>query len=382
MQLNIAGKHREALQKISTAIETNPSVADFHVLRGALHRKLSDFNAAIDDFLLALDKCDHDEEDPVYLNAQRQLLLTYNDFAVECFGKAFYEEAIILLNKAIKGDKTEKSLYVNRGDCFFKQNELTFALQDYHQALELDSLDTVIKARISVIHNELGVGHYQEKNYSDAEGKFDLALQYNPSVGQYYISRSRARYMNENIVGAREDLLVGLLLAPNNEDILSILSRLFPGKSVADVISSPAAMHAKDKISHLVSTNGPVKLNPIPSSCIDQTFDDSHKEDKTWRVENTESCFSMCMDEREFYAEQVTEKRKVEYQVKDALFNRKPLRYNGSRIQPLPPPVSKPRYGKYLGNRPILCSAGSKKGKSSTNWKTFSLGLGGLANVG
>ena len=33
MQLNIAGKHREALQKISTAIETNPSVADFHVLR-------------------------------------------------------------------------------------------------------------------------------------------------------------------------------------------------------------------------------------------------------------------------------------------------------------------------------------------------------------
>ena len=33
MQLNIAGKHREALQKISIAIETNPSVADFHVLR-------------------------------------------------------------------------------------------------------------------------------------------------------------------------------------------------------------------------------------------------------------------------------------------------------------------------------------------------------------
>lgn len=33
MQLNIAGKHREALQKISIAIETDPSVADFHVLR-------------------------------------------------------------------------------------------------------------------------------------------------------------------------------------------------------------------------------------------------------------------------------------------------------------------------------------------------------------
>ena len=33
MQLNIAGKYREALQKISIAIETNPSVAEYHVLR-------------------------------------------------------------------------------------------------------------------------------------------------------------------------------------------------------------------------------------------------------------------------------------------------------------------------------------------------------------
>ena len=83
--------------------------------RGALHRKLNDFNAAIDDFLLALDKCDHNEESPVYSSAQRQLLLTYNDFAVECFTKGFYDEAIILLNKAIKGEKNEKGLYINRG---------------------------------------------------------------------------------------------------------------------------------------------------------------------------------------------------------------------------------------------------------------------------
>lgn len=33
MQLNLMAKHREALQKISIAIETDPAVADFHVLR-------------------------------------------------------------------------------------------------------------------------------------------------------------------------------------------------------------------------------------------------------------------------------------------------------------------------------------------------------------
>ena len=86
--------------------------------RGALQRHLADFNAAIDDYLLALDKTDHDESSPVYIEAQRQLLLTYNDFAVECFTKGHLEEAIILLNKAIKGEKKEKGLYINRGGQF------------------------------------------------------------------------------------------------------------------------------------------------------------------------------------------------------------------------------------------------------------------------
>ncbi|KAK3728661.1 hypothetical protein RRG08_041846 [Elysia crispata] len=407
MQLNIAGKHREALQKISIAIETNPSVADFHVLRGALQRKLHDFNAAIDDFLLALDKCDHQEEDPVYINSQRQLLLTYNDFAVECFGKGFFEEAIILLNKAIKGEKSEKSLYVNRGDCFFKQSELTFALQDYHQALELDPLDTAVKARISVVHNEFGVEQYQEKNYKEAEDKFTLALQYNPQVGQYYISRSRSRYMMEDTAGARDDLLMGLILAPTNEDVLSIVSRLFPGKSVADVINSPAARAAQMKLNHLVSTNQPVKLKPIQgrgnytetgTEILSEAFlalEDvsaesegdlaadqgeaeapvSQRQPKVamWdQASTTSTGYAMCVGEKEFYDTQVQEKRKVEFKVKDALTKRKTLRYMGARIQPLPPPQPPAVRQK---KKPAV------HGRGAYNWRTFSLGIGGIQNV-
>lgn len=408
MQLNIAGKHREALQKISIAIETNPSVADFHVLRGALQRKLHDFNAAIDDFLLALDKCDHQEEDPVYINSQRQLLLTYNDFAVECFGKGFYEEAIILLNKAIKGEKTEKSLYVNRGDCFFKQSELTFALQDYHQALELDPQDSAVKARISVVHNEFGVEQYQDKNYKEAEEKFTLALQYNPHVGQYYISRSRARYMMENTQGARDDLLIGLILAPTNEDVLSIVSRLFPGKSVADVINSPAARAAQVKLNHLVATNQPVKLQPIQAQgnftdtgtdYVSEAFfaldigsgesqpnvaeghvegeedqlNQSPPQQSMWDQASTVSTgYAMCVGEKEFYQTQVQEKRKVEFKVKDALTKRKTLKYMGARIQPLPPPQPPP-----IRQKKKVALAG----RGAYNWRTFSLGIGGVQNV-
>ena len=51
-------------------------------------------------------------------------------------------------------------------DCFFRQEEFNFALQDYHQALELDPHDETIKSRISVIHNEFGVSAYQDKMYN------------------------------------------------------------------------------------------------------------------------------------------------------------------------------------------------------------------------
>lgn len=50
-------------------------------------------------------------------------------------------------------------------DCFFRQNDFNFALQDYSQALELDPDDENIKARISVIYNEFGVTAYQDKNF-------------------------------------------------------------------------------------------------------------------------------------------------------------------------------------------------------------------------
>lgn len=41
MQLNLMGKHREALQKISIAIDTDPVIADFHVLRYEITEKTS-----------------------------------------------------------------------------------------------------------------------------------------------------------------------------------------------------------------------------------------------------------------------------------------------------------------------------------------------------
>lgn len=56
-----------------------------------------------------------DECDSVQEEAQFQLVLTYNDFAVQCFSRGLYAEATLLLNKAIEEEKGQAGLYLNRG---------------------------------------------------------------------------------------------------------------------------------------------------------------------------------------------------------------------------------------------------------------------------
>nr|XP_039259646.1 tetratricopeptide repeat protein 16-like [Styela clava] len=253
--LTIEGKLHEAINRTTAAIETDPSVAEFHVFRGALYRRLKNFNAAIDDYMLAMDKTNHDETKPVYKDAQRQLLLTYNDFAVYCYQRGYYEEAVILLNKSIKGEKNEKGLYINRGDCFIKQGDLTFALADYQQALEMDPSSWETKCRIAVVHNELGIISYKEKKYQDALQHFILAIDYNPKVSQFYIHRARARYMNQELQAAQQDVLISLILDPNNNEAVPLASRLFPGRSLTEVLRSGAASDAQRFLQSAIGSN-------------------------------------------------------------------------------------------------------------------------------
>lgn len=79
-----------------------------------MYRRLQQFDPAVEDFLKALDMVT-DSQDSLVEKAQRQLLLTYNDFAVHCYTQGAYQEGVLLLNKAIRDEQNEKSLYINRG---------------------------------------------------------------------------------------------------------------------------------------------------------------------------------------------------------------------------------------------------------------------------
>ncbi|KAJ8006061.1 hypothetical protein DPEC_G00124350 [Dallia pectoralis] len=257
-----AGRIPDALSKINTALEHCPETGRHYLFRGILYRRLKNFTDAIDDLVLAVELSEaggqgvepQEDQREVQEEAQAQLVLTYNDFAVRCFSRSFYAEAVTLLNKAIQEQKEESGLYINRGDCFFKQEEWEFALADYQQAEEISPNDSVIWIRLAVMHNTLGTQCYQDHRYQEAADKFSEAIRYNPGVSRYYENRAKAHSRVANVERAMQDAITSLILDPTNDQVAPLLLSLFPGYSVSDLLSSRMARTVKTQLMDSIQT--------------------------------------------------------------------------------------------------------------------------------
>jgi tetratricopeptide (TPR) repeat protein len=233
---------------------------------------------------------------------------------VECIKKQFYAEALLLLNKAIKEEKSEKELYFNRAECFCRQGDMDFALADYQQALDLDcrSYDPVICSRISDIHYHSAISLFHANNLTEAEQKLDLSLQYNSRAGLSYLLRTKIRILLDNIHGARQDAVAALLLQAGNPEVVTLMARLFPGKTVADVLGSSLAVQTKQKLGNSPHhqqhqhgqtdvTSGKTKVvSAKPRNVIIPDLKD-------------------CLEEQKFHLQITNEKRKINELVKKQL---------------------------------------------------------------
>ncbi|CAI9174849.1 unnamed protein product [Rangifer tarandus platyrhynchus] len=257
--LAVQGKLQHALHCINCAIENNPLDPSFFLFRGTMYRRLQDFDLAVEDFLKALDMMSEHQEELVQ-QAQRQLLLAYNDFAVHCYMQGAYQESVLLLNKALKDEQQEKGLYINRGDCFFQLGNLTFAEADYQQALALSPKDEGAHLRMGLLQEKLGFCEHRSRQFQKAENHFSIAIQHNPRKPQYYLYRARSRQLMQNISGARQDVATVLLLDPKQPKLLPMMTNLFPGMSVEEVLSSQVANLARlqlERVEHSLYTSTP-----------------------------------------------------------------------------------------------------------------------------
>uniref|UniRef100_A0A452SFK1 Tetratricopeptide repeat domain 16 n=1 Tax=Ursus americanus TaxID=9643 RepID=A0A452SFK1_URSAM len=252
--LAVQGKLQHALQCINCAIENNPLDPSLFLFRGTVHRRLQEFDAAVEDFLKALDMLSESQEGMVR-QAQRQLLLTYNDFAVHCYLQGAYQEAVLLLNKALKDEQQEKGLYINRGDCFFQLGNLTFAEADYQQALALSPQDEGANLRMGLLQEKMGFCEQRSRQFNKAESHFSMAIRHNPQKAAYYLHRARSRQLLQNILGARLDVATVLLLNPKQPKLLPLMASLFPGMPVEEVLCSRVAHLARLQLDQVLESS-------------------------------------------------------------------------------------------------------------------------------
>jgi len=329
IKLDMAGKTKEAIMKITMATDTNPEVLEYHILRAGMHRRNFDFNASVDDLLLAMDKCNYDVKSPIFIRAQKQLLLTFNDFAVDCFRKGYYEEAVVLLEKAIQGEKHEPLFYINRGDCFYKLNHLHFAMLDYQQAEEIDTDNKSVALRLSVVYNQMGLNEYASRKYYRSEDYFSLAIAHDCRNAIFYLSRARARYMQEKVSEAQVDVISGLTLDPSNKDFLSIFGRLYPREKVQDVLSSSFGQLVQKALEEVIEENFPGE--GFKAKDVRLTKKKSLPQIDSVRAAVLEK-IAHCMEDQEFHVEIIKGKKKVNELVETVIQSRIDLDYDGPKI--------------------------------------------------
>ncbi|CAF1259659.1 unnamed protein product [Adineta ricciae] len=248
IRLSINERLNNALSAINLALELYPIEPEFHLQRSIIYRKMGKFELATDECLLLFDKTGHNEANLLYQQAQKQFVFIYNECSLKCLQTGFQDDAINLLNRAINSEKNSAELYINRGDCFITKGQITFALQDYEQALELSPDNVEIKLRISNVFFNKAEQLYKEKRFVESCTELTRAITINPSVAKYYVSRSRVKFLTEDIQCAQEDIIAAILINPLEDGCIDVLPRLFVDTTLAEVLSSPLAKYVKENL--------------------------------------------------------------------------------------------------------------------------------------
>ena len=62
---------------------------------------------------------------------------------------------------------------------------------------------------------------------------------------------------------------MSLHLGQSNPELIFLMTRLFPGKAVQEVLQSRAAVDARQQLQHVLFTSMPIRLAPLaPSSYV------------------------------------------------------------------------------------------------------------------
>lgn len=208
-----------AVQYLDSAIQLTPDEADYYVNRALAKQTCNDLTAT-DDFNKALviypnhpiakhnlaiskAKAGHYDEAEAQLTEAIQtdslMLDPYLERAYYRLLKKNYSGALEDYNMAVRLNRLDPEIWLNRGVTKEKLYDITGAYRDYTEAIELDN--TFVKAWVNR-GNILAA----QKKYNEAIEDYSAAITYQPNYGVAYYNRAIAYYRLNKMKEACDDL--------------------------------------------------------------------------------------------------------------------------------------------------------------------------------
>ena len=204
--------YKQAIADYTQAIQLDPKDAIYYSLRGLAYSKLKDYKQAISDLTETIRR--DPKNAPYTVGGLRYsefkdikgFLSGYTGFmsiAYRTRGGIYYELkeyklAIDDYTQAIKIDSQNANYYAVRGGCYLQLKEYKQAIDDYTQAIKIDPKD----ARYYVIR---GNTYFLLKDYKQAINDYTQAIKIDPKNAGYYGARSDAYFQLKDYKQAIDD---------------------------------------------------------------------------------------------------------------------------------------------------------------------------------
>lgn len=219
--------HREnykcALLWLSKGLKYFPNHPECLIMRSSVYKHIKNLGLAIKD----LDLAQKYIKSEIYKSKINEIISsTYNELAVNTINKNLLNEAIKLLNEAIKYSPNNKYLYINKGDCFFKSKDYNSANSEYLKAFKLDGESQEIKARIATVLFKYAILCFNSKEYNNCINYLKKSLEYTPLCSEFYLLTARCFLKLNDKFSAIINLEKGLEVNPEHRDCILMMKNI------------------------------------------------------------------------------------------------------------------------------------------------------------
>ncbi|MBW4633053.1 MAG: tetratricopeptide repeat protein [Iphinoe sp. HA4291-MV1] len=183
--------------------------------------------------------------------------LLYVKLGDECFEKEQYNTAIENYNQALKLNSKDSESYYKRGLARYRLGDCEGAIADYIQAIQINPY-------YGKVYNKIGLARYQLGDYEGAIADYTQAIKMNPNDAVAYRNRADIRYHLGDYEGAIEDYNQAIKINPNS-------SNLGDSKKAIELFSQSLEMNPNDVVGYKNRGNSRFDLGDYQGAIEDYT---------------------------------------------------------------------------------------------------------------